>query len=156
MDKQEVVRTLEEMAEILELTEANPFQILAYRNGAQNLDDWAGDLDRAVHDRTLTELPGIGKGLAAIITDLMLHGRSAECERLRGLVPRTLRELLNVPRLGPKRIRKLHRELGVESLASLEAAAKQGRIRALAGFGPKSEEQIIRGIERARRYGRVP
>ncbi len=155
MDKADVVRTLEEMADILEITDANPFQIMAYRNGAQNLDDWEGHLEQAVREKTLTELPGIGKGLSAMITDLVLQDRSEECERLRGLIPRTLRELLNVPRLGPKRIRKLHQELGVDSVRALEAAAKDGKIRAMKGFGAKSEEQIIRGIDRARRYGRV-
>ena len=155
MDKREVVRTLEEMAEILEITEANPFQIMAYRNGAQSLDDWDGDLEQAVRGQTLTELPGIGKGLSAMISDLVLTGQSAECERLRALLPGKLCELLQVPRLGPKRIRRLHRELGVDSVAALEAAAREGRIRALKGFGPKSEEEILRGIERARRYGRL-
>lgn len=156
MDKSEVVRTLEEMAEILELTDANPFQILAYRNGAQNLDDFGGDLARAVESRSLTEIPGIGRGLSAMISDLVLHGRSEECERLRSLLPGKLRELLQVPRLGPKRIRRLHQELGVDSVSALEAALREGRVRTLKGFGAKTEEQILRGIERARRYGRVP
>jgi len=155
MDKADVVRTLEEMAEILELTDANPFQILAYRNGAQNLDDWEGDLPRAVEEGSLTEIPGIGKGLSAMISDLVRQGRSDECERLRALLPGKLRELLHVSRLGPKRIRRLHQELGVDSVASLEQAIRDGRLRALRGFGAKTEEQILRGIDRARRYGRV-
>ena len=155
MDKAEVVRTLEEMAEILELTEANPFQIMAYRNGAQSLDDFDGDLGQAVREKSLTDLPGIGKGLSAMISDLVLTGRSDECERLRSLLPGKLRELLHVPRLGPKRIRRLNQELGVDSVEALEAAAREGRIRGLKGFGAKTEEEILRGIERARRYGRV-
>ena len=155
VDLDEVVRTLEEMGDILEITDANPFQIMAYRNGAQSLAEWEGDLERACREGKLTEIEGIGKGLSAMIGDLVLHGRSEACERLRGTVPGTLRDLLQVPRLGPKRIRKLHRELGVSSIEGLEAAAREGRIRTLAGFGPKSEEQILSGIDRARRYGRI-
>jgi DNA polymerase (family 10) len=155
MDKSEVVATLEEMADILELTDANPFQIQAYRNGAASLDDWDGDVTRAAREGSLVELPGIGKGLSTAIADLVLRGRSEQCDRLRSLVPSTLRELLHVPRLGPKRIRRLRDELGVESVSGLESAAKEGRIRSLKGFGPKSERQILEGIDRARRYGRV-
>jgi DNA polymerase (family 10) len=155
MDKSAIARTLEELADILELTDANPFQIMAYRNGALNLEDWEGDLAEAVESKTLTELPGIGKGLAAIISELHLTDSSEECERIRALVPQTLTDLLKVPRLGPKRARRLHQELGVDSLDALEEAAKQGRIRSLKGFGSKSEERIMRGIDRARRYRRI-
>jgi len=155
MEKSEIVRALEEMAEILELTDANPFQIMAYRNGAQNLEEFDGDLLEAVQQKTLTEIPGIGKGLSAMISDLVLRGRSDECERLRSLLPGKLRDLLRVPRLGPKRIRRLHEELGVDSVEALEAAARAGLIRTLRGFGAKSEEEILRGIESARRHGRI-
>ncbi len=147
------MRALEEMADILELTEANFFQVMAYRNGAQNLDDWEGDLDAAIREGSLREIPGIGKGLSAIISDLRRHDRSEECDRLRGLIPATLRELLAVPRLGPKRITRLHKELGVDSLDSLESAARDQRIRNLRGFGAKTEERILQGIDRVRRRG---
>ena len=84
----------------------------------------------------------------------MSDGRADECDRLRSLVPGTLRDLLSVPRLGPKRVRVLHRELGVDSLDSLEAAAREGRVRTLKGFGAATEERILRGIDRVRRYGK--
>jgi len=146
MDKASIVAALQEMADILEITGANPFQIMAYRNGASILDEFEGALEDAVRHGTLTELPGIGKGLSSVISELHLTGESAERARVRALVPPGLPELLHVPRLGPKRIRRLHRELGVENLDSLEDAARGERIRGLKGFGAQTESGILRGI----------
>ena len=154
MDKSEVVRILEEMASILEIAEANRFEVLAYRNGAQNLADWEGDLGAAVSDGSLREIHGIGKRLARVISDLVLQGRSEEHDRLRGLYPDTLLDLLAVSGLGPKTIRMLYEQLGVDGLDGLEAAAKEQKIRNLKGFGARSEERILARVERARRHGR--
>ena len=147
MDKAAIVRALVEMADILEIVEANPFQIMAYRNGAQTLEEYDGDLEAAVRERTLTDLPGIGKGLSAIISDLLTAGTNPERDRVLGMVPAGLPELLRVPRLGPKRVRRLHDELGVDNLDALEAAAKEKRVSALKGFGAATEERILRGID---------
>ncbi len=146
MDKAAIVAALQEMADILEISGANPFQIMAYRNGAAILDEFEGDLGEAVAQRTLTSLDGIGKGLSAVISDLHLTGRSAERDRVRALVPEGLPELLRVPRLGPKRVLRLHRELGIDGIDALEEAARRERIRALKGFGAGTEERILRGI----------
>lgn len=154
MDKDAILRALEEMATILEIAEASPFEVMAYRNGAQNLDDWDGDLAQAVAEGTLTDIPGIGKKLSAVIGELVTTGASTEHRRLRGLFPESLLELLAVPGLGAKKIRALHRQLGIDSLDSLERAAHDQRIRGLRGFGARSEERILTGVERARRYGR--
>lgn len=147
MDKKAIIRALSEMADILEIVEANPFQIMAYRNGAQTLEEYDDDLEAAVRERTLTDLPGIGKGLSAVISDLLSTGSSTERDRVRGLVPEGLPELLRVPRLGPRRVRRLHAELGIDSLETLEAAARENRLRAMKGFGATTEERILRGIE---------
>jgi DNA polymerase (family 10) len=153
MEKTDVVRVLEEMAILLELADASPFEVMAFHNGARNLEEWEGDLRAAAVDKTLAEIPGIGKGLSAVISELVLDGRSAEHDRLRGLFPAGLLELLRVPGLGPKKVKALHRELGIDSLDGLERAAREQRIRGLKGFGPRSEERIITGVERARQYG---
>lgn len=154
MDKAGIVRALSEMADILEIAEANPFQIMAYRNGARTLEEYDGDLGAAVRERTLTGLDGIGRGLSTVISDLFLTGVSAERDRLRALVPAGLPELLGVPRLGPKRVRRLHAELGIDSLDALEEAARGQRVRALKGFGAGTEEKILRGIAWVRRNRR--
>lgn len=154
LDKQAILGVLREMADILEIADASVFEVMAYRNGAANLEDWDGDLHAAVREGTLTDLPGIGKGLSAVITDLATSGESAEHRRLRGLFPTTLLELLAVPGLGTRKVRSLHSQLGIDSLDALEAAARAQQIRELQGFGAKSEERILSGIERARRFGR--
>ncbi len=155
MDKAQIVRALEQMGDILELSEANPFEVMAYRNGAQSLDEWEGDLGDAVQQGTLTDLPGVGKGLSSVIGELVSTGRSVEHDRLQGLFPEGLLELLLIPGLGPKKVRTLYRELGIHSVAGLEYSLKQQEIRTLRGFGAKSEERILKSLERARHYGKI-
>jgi DNA polymerase (family 10) len=151
MDKMAIVAVLEEMSLLLELSGANPFEIRAYRNGAESLADWPGDVVDAVQHGTLTEIHGIGKGLARVITDLVREGRSPDHERLRAQFPPGFLGLLRIPGLGVKKVMAIHTELGVGDLDALERAAREGRIRTLRGFGPRSEEQILTRIERLRR-----
>jgi len=151
MERAGIVRVLEEMADLLELSEANPFEVRAHRNGARSLLEWEGDLAAAGRDGTLTKIPGIGKGLAAVIAELLERGSSTEHGRLRAVFPVGFVELLGVSGLGPKRLRVLHREIGIDNLDKLEEAARAGRIRSLSGFGEKLEAGLIRGVERLRR-----
>lgn len=151
MSKDEVVRVLERIAILLELDDANPFEVMAFRNGAGHLDDWDGDLEQAVAEGTLTNVFGIGKGIAAVVSELISSGRSERYETLLGNHPESLLDLFRVPGLGLSKIKTLYEKLGIDSLESLEQAAQAGRIRTLKGFGAKSEERIIRSIEYARR-----
>jgi uncharacterized protein YecE (DUF72 family) len=148
MDKTQVIERLLEMADLLEITDANVFEMMAHRNAARSLEDWWGDLEEAVQRGTLTEIPAIGKGLARVVTDLVTTESSAELERLRGLVPPELTRLLRVRGLGPKRVRMLWRELGVESPAQLKVAAESGQVQTLRGFGPKLVQQILTSLPR--------
>ncbi len=150
MDKDQVIRVLREMGDLLEIAGENPFEILAYRNGARSLDGWEGDLAAAVEDECLTDLEGIGKGLSRIITELVREGRSREHERIRGLFPPRLPDLLTLSGIGPKRVKALWTELGIDSLEALETAAREGRVSSLKGFGRKTEERIIASMERRR------
>jgi DNA polymerase (family 10) len=152
MDASNIARVLREMAILLEIKGANPFEIMAYRNGADHIEEWSGDLVAGARDGTLTEIPGIGKGLAHVIGDLVRTGRSDEHRQLREEFPPGLPDVILVPGLGPKRVRTLYEELAIGSLEDLEAAAKAGRIRTLRGFGKKTEEGILTGgIDVARR-----
>ena len=151
MDKSAVIEALEEIAFLLELSDSGPFEVLAFRNGARSLDDWEGDLHAAVRDGRLTDIYGVGKGIASVVSELVTTGGSARHDELRTGFPDGILELRFVPGLGVKKIRALHRELGIGSLDALEAAAREGRIRELAGFGAKSEERMMSGVERARR-----
>lgn len=157
MNKTEVIRILEDMAVLLELADANPFEVMAFRNGAQNLEDWEGDLVQAVSGETLTDIHGIGKGLAGVIAELVSTSTSKKYDELRSLFPETLPDLLRVPGLGIKKVKILYEQLGIDTLDSLAQAAQGQRIRGLNGFGPRSEERILTGVERARqRRARTP
>jgi uncharacterized protein YecE (DUF72 family) len=147
MQKVDVIAVLREMADLLEITEAKVFEVMAFRNGAQALEDWYGDLDEAVSEEKLTEIPRVGKGLSRVISDLVRSGSSEELVRVRGLVPQELPTLLRVRGLGPKRVRALWRQLGIESPDDLRRAAGEGRVQALRGFGAKTVEQMLSGLD---------
>ena len=78
LERYDMVRVLREMATLLEIAGASPFEVMAYRNGSDTLDEWPGDLEAAVEEETLTELPGIGKGLARVIAELVQTGESSD------------------------------------------------------------------------------
>ncbi len=140
------------MAAILEITGADPFRARAFASGARSLDAWNGDLAALAAAGELATIRGIGKTLAKVVADLVIAGRSLDHEQLRASIPATLLDLLLVPGVGPKKVRALHGELGIDTLAALEEACRAGRVQALRGFGAKSETQILAGIERLRLY----
>ena len=148
MNKQRVIWVLKEMGDLLEIGEGNSFEIMAYRNAGRALDDWDGDLEVAVTEGSLSFIPRIGKGISRIITELVRDGRSTEHERIGGMFPPGLPELLKLSGIGPKKVKALWRELGIESLNALERAARDGKVRALRGFGLKTEERILGSIDR--------
>ncbi len=148
----EIAAILDEIADTLDIQGANPFRVRAYRNAARvvaGLDAEVSDLVAAGED--LTALPGIGADLAAKIEEIAKTGRSPMLEALHRETPAGLTELLRIPGLGPKRVRALHQELDIHTLEQLERAARDGRIRALAGFGRKSEERIAAAVAQLRK-----
>lgn len=146
----EVARVLSEIAALGELNGMGSFRIRAFANAARALEGTDADLTALARADRLTSLRGIGPGLASVIRELVLTGRSTPYEELRAATPVGLFDLMRIPGLGVKRIRTLHDELGVDSLDALEAAGREGRIAGLAGFGPKTEEKILAGIPFAR------
>ena len=146
METDRVARILNEMGTILELRGENPFRSRAYHNAAQALKTLPGDLSEMVTEGSLKQVPGIGDTLLDKITRLVTTGSLPEYESLRRDTPPGLIALLRVPGLGPKKIKALNDELGVEGLAGLKAAAESGRIAALKGFGGKTQENILKGI----------
>jgi len=152
MDKVQVSEILEEIAVLLELRGENPFKALAYTKAARALDHFDGDLARLVAEDRLAELPGLGDALRQKITALVTTGRLEYYETLRASVPEGLLALLEIPALGPKKIKALHEKLGITNLVELEAACREQKVRGLAGFGAKTEEKIIAGIEQTRSY----
>ncbi|MEP0822080.1 MAG: DNA polymerase/3'-5' exonuclease PolX [Ignavibacterium sp.] len=151
MDKKRVAEILEEMGTILDLQGANPFRSRAFHNGAIIVGGLADDLAEIVRAKTLTEIDGIGKGLAQIIEDLVTTGRSDEYEALKRSIPPGLLDIMRIPGLGPKRIKLLHERLGIESVEDLKNAAEQHRLSDVEGFGEKMEQNILRRIERLKK-----
>lgn len=150
LDKFGVARALREIGTLLELEGENPFKIRAYETGARAVEAIAEDLGLLVAGDRLTEVPGIGEALAKKIAQLHTTGKLELLERLRAKHPPGILELLHVPDLGPKKIAALHAALGIASVAELEAACRDGRVRGVKGFGAKTEERILEGIARLR------
>jgi DNA polymerase (family 10) len=147
----EIAELFNRYAELLEIQDANPFRVRAYRNAARTVDGLGRELEQLVADgEDLKELPGIGEDLAAKIREILKTGHLKALEELEHGLPEHLADLATIPGLGPKRIRALHRQLGIGSLEDLERACRKGRLQKLDGFGKKTEEKILRAIEQHR------
>lgn len=150
--KSQVVAVLEQVGVLLELKGANLFRTRAYQNGSRALASMEEDLLTVVQEGRLTQVKGIGKGISGLVTEAVLEGTWGELAGLYDSVPAGLIEIIGIPGLGPKRARVMYEELGVDSVESLKAACEMGHIAPLAGFGDKSQQKYLDGIELLRRY----
>ena len=150
--KSQVVAVLEQVAVLLELKGANLFRTRAYQNGSRALASMEEDLLTVVQEGRLTQVKGIGKGISGLVTEAVLEGTWGELAELYESVPAGLIEIIGIPGLGPKRARVMYEELGVDSVESLKAACEMGHIAPLDGFGDKSQQKYLDGIELLRRY----
>ncbi len=149
----DIAAAFEGIADLLEIENANPFRVRAYRNAARQLQGMGVPVaEMLARGEDLTELPGIGDDLAGKIKEIVETGKCGALEKLRKKTPPTVTELLKIPGLGPKRVRAIYHELDVHTLEQLARAARDGLIRRLAGFGPKIEATILDAI-RARAAG---
>jgi DNA polymerase (family 10) len=151
-DRKTILSTLEEIALLLELAGANPFKSRAFANGARNLQKYEGDIAEGLESGELAKLKGVGKGLLTEIRALVETGESPAHQELKAEVPEGMMEVLKVPGLGPKRVRVLWDELGITSLAELEYACNENRLVVLDGFGAKSQEKILKGVEYVQKF----
>ncbi|MFT0736878.1 DNA polymerase/3'-5' exonuclease PolX [Ralstonia wenshanensis] len=155
---QAIAAIFNEIADLLEVEEANPFRVRAYRNAARMVEGMTEGVDAMLaRGADLTALPGVGVDLAAKMREIVETGTCAMLTRVRTEVPSYVLQLLQLPGLGPKRARALQHELGITSLDELARAAAGHRIRELHGFGPRSEERLLEALNarlaRDRRYG---
>lgn len=153
MKRQVIVRVLRETGALLELRGENPFRVRAYENAAKAVLGLVEEPEERLEAGTISEIAGIGPGLAAVIAEIVQTGASAQHEALKAQYPAGILELFRVPGLGTKRIRQVHEQLGVSSLADLERACHEGRVAALAGFGAKTEQKIAAALAQLERQG---
>ncbi|HEU5393241.1 MAG TPA: DNA polymerase/3'-5' exonuclease PolX, partial [Candidatus Methylomirabilis sp.] len=152
MDKKHVVAVLEEIAALLELQGENPFKSRAYLTAARAIEAAEQELPELVETGALRNLKGIGDALAEKITELVQTGRMRYHEEQKAKFPPGLLELLRIPGLGPKKVKAMYERLGVGTLADLEAACRAGKVAGLEGFGAKTQENILKGIEALRTH----
>jgi DNA polymerase (family 10) len=152
MDKDQVAEVLADIATLLELKGENPFKTRAYENAARTIETLSEPLDKVVAEARLGDIKGIGDALQQKITELVTTGRLQYYEDLKASIPPGLVAMLDIPGLGPKKIKALHDELGLETVVQLEQACKDGKIAGLKGFGAKTQTNILEGISRRRSY----
>jgi DNA polymerase (family 10) len=146
MDKKAVAQVLEQIAEFLELKGENPFRIRAFRTAARAVNGFPADLRNGLEDGSLAATKGIGPATLQIVSEIAATGRVSMLEELREQIPPGLVEMLSVSGLGVAKIRQIHEVLDIDSLPELEAAALDGRLNRLPRFGPKTSENILKGI----------
>lgn len=146
MHNRDIAEQLRQFADLLEIKGEQGFRVNAYRRGADAIDQLGEPAERRVAEGTLTEVEGIGPGLAAAVREMVETGRYGAMEELLGEIPSTLLTLLGIPGVGPKTVGRLYREMGITNLVQLEGAARSGLLRQLRGFGPRQESRILEGI----------
>ena len=143
----DIAAAFEEIADLLEIKDENPFRIRAYRNAARTIGDFGRDLAALVaRGEPLPKLPGVGADLAGKIAELCERGGCGLLDQLHRELPPAITQLLKIPGLGPKRVRMLRDSLDVRSVDDLRRAAGAGRIRDLPGFGEKTEAHILQAL----------
>jgi DNA polymerase (family 10) len=146
MDKEQVAAVLSEIGTLLELQGESVFRIQAYQNGARALMQLGEDLGELIRSGRLGEVPGIGATLTEKITTLVTTGRLPYYEDLKKKVPAGLVQMSRIQGLGPKKIKALHEQLGIDDIDKLRAACEAGSVARLRGFGAKTQEKILEGI----------
>jgi DNA polymerase (family 10) len=144
----DIAAVFNEIADLLEIEQANAFRIRAYRNAARIVSELGREVRTLLaNGEDLTLLPGIGDDLAGKIREIVETGDCRMLDKLQSELPPAIAELLHVPGLGPKRVRTLWHDLDIQTPEEAARAARDGRIRALPGFGEKTESNILRAIE---------
>ena len=157
MTNYEIAELFKRIGDMMDILGENRFKVLAYRRASENIEALGQDIRVYWQEGTLEEIPGIGKAIAEKIDELLSTGRLAFYERLQDQVPTGVVSLLEIPDVGPKTAKLLWEQMGLQSVAEVETAARAGQLRALPGLGAKSEAKILAGIEALyRRSDRIP
>jgi DNA polymerase (family 10) len=154
MEKNDIAGILDEIAMFMELTGENPFKIRAYSAGARILENMTEDLGELIDGGRLADIPGLGEALVDKITTLRRDGVLPFHLKLKASIPAGLLEVMQIPGLGPKKVRALWTQLAVEDLAKLKEVCESGAVAELKGFGAKTQEKILEGIKNRIAYGK--
>lgn len=146
MENKSIPEVLEEIGTLLEIKGENPFKTRAYFNAAKVLLS-IDNLEDMIKEKRLREIKGIGEALSKKIEEYSENGKMAYYEDLKKEIPESLLELMGIPNLGPKKIKILYDDLGITNIGELEYACKENRLITLPGFGEKTQEKILKGIE---------
>jgi len=155
----QVADLLAGVAARMQVLEENRFRIAAFENAAENIRNLGRDVNAFYAEEKLEEIPGVGKGIAGSLHELFSTGGVVEFDALFERVPQGVVNMLAIPELGPKKVKRLWQELGIDSVDALQTAAQAGALRKVKGFGAKTEERILHNIELAQQRvddGRMP
>jgi len=152
MDKDRVAEILLEIGTLLELKGENPFKTRAYANAARALEALSEPLEKLIAENRLREIKGIGDALQTKITELVATGKLAYYDNLKASLPEGLLALLQIPGLGPKKVKTLYEKLAITNQEQLIQACHDGRIALLDGFGEKTQSKILEGIQRRQAF----
>lgn len=147
MKNKEVAEIFNKVAALLEIKGENPYRVRAYQRAAQVIEALSQDIEELAAQNKLEKLPGIGADLASKIKEIIKTGTLSLYEELKAEIPPVLLTFLEIPGLGPKKVKVLYEKLGITSLEELEKACKEHKIAKLPGFGLKTEENILKGIK---------
>ncbi|MBM3246712.1 MAG: DNA polymerase/3'-5' exonuclease PolX [Candidatus Omnitrophica bacterium] len=153
MKNLEISEIFREIASILEIKGDNPFRVRAYERAAQNIEGLSEDIENYIKQGRLSEIPGIGKDLAAKIVEIARTGKLKFLEGLKKTIPSGLLELLNIPSVGPKTAKLLYEKLKIKNIPDLEKAIRQDKLKDIFGIKEKTVENIRKGIEILKRAG---
>ncbi|MBC8291103.1 MAG: DNA polymerase/3'-5' exonuclease PolX, partial [Planctomycetes bacterium] len=155
MQNAEIARLFEELANLLEIQGANPFRLRAYRNAARTVEGLTEPIADLAEEgeKALTELQGIGKNVAEKIIVICETGELPQLNEMREEIPAGVVMMLRISGIGPKKVAALYKELNLETLDQLKEAAENGDVAKLKGFGKKTAETILEGLEHIEQAG---
>jgi len=154
MNNKEIAKVFQDIADLLELKEENPFKIRAYQKAARAIERLTVEVERLVDEDKLREIPGVGEAITKKITELVTTGRLGFYEKLKAEFPEGISALLDIPGIGPKTAIRLTKELDIKSIDELKKAVLEGRVTSLPRMGDKMVENILRQIQVVRGKGR--
>jgi len=157
MKNKEIAEVFRQVAQLLEIKGDNPYRIRAYEKAAQTIEALGVDVEELAKKDKLTSIPGIGADLASKIQEILRTNTLSLLEELKKEIPPALLTFLQIPSLGPKKVKAIYDKFGITSLEELEKLCLEHKIARLSGFGLKTEENILKGIKLLKeRKGRRP